>query len=205
MNAVLLVETNFIVGLVLDREENAPEAMRELLEMARQRKIALALPAFALAEATSVLRSVRRDRNRLRDELFGRQKEMSRHAVEAEAVRTLDSFRAELLRSGESTQDRFREIAGDILAVATVQALDAEVLRRAFAKAGEWGLDTADATVLASCEAFRATRPEIRAGFLTMNANDFDTSTVRSVLDAIGCSLFTHPQAALAWGKGQSR
>lgn len=193
---IVYVESNFVLELSLGQEQ--AEACEQLLELAEQGRIELAVPAFALVEPLWTLKELTARRGRKLKEIRDEFAQMHRNPLFKELGQ---SVHEELRGLFETCRDeevaQHARVRGRLLAVATTIPLDARILREADRLNGELDLDHFDAIMLASILTDLAGRsgPSL---FLNRNTKDFSAPEIEGVLEAQECALIGNFRSGLA-------
>jgi predicted nucleic acid-binding protein len=182
-------ESNFVLELTLEQEDAA--ACEEVLDLATQGALRLAIPAFALVEPFSTLEWRRRERRRLDIEARKHLKELARtQSLARRAESAADALTELMVSTAQVAAQRLREIRTELVAVADVLPLSSETFRKAEEVAVLYRLQWGDAMVLASI----LDDPELGTSpscFLNRNTKDFgDDPLLSSHLEQHDCRLF---------------
>lgn len=189
------VESNFVLEQALQQEQH--EACDGILRLAESGRINLLIPAFSLAEPHQALSAKEKARNRVVNDLRGHIREIGRskrhHAVPNEFA----PFASVLVRSAEQERAGLQQAIKELLRIANVIPLDAEILNAAIALQAELGMSGQDAIVLASVLHHLSHTTPSESCFLSRNLRDFDDPDVRDRLDHFACRYFAGFEAAL--------
>lgn len=183
----IYVESNFVLELALLQEQH--EACSRLIEHARESRIAIALPAFSLAEPHHTLGRRARNRRNLSDELGSELAQLSRSDSYSEEVDALRGVTGLLVRSGDDESARLRETLQWLVRVAELLPLDRGSMERAWKAEYEHSLFPPDAIVLGSVLNHLEAFPPDDAVFLNRNVKDFDDPDIVRMLDERRCRL----------------
>lgn len=182
-------ETNFILELVLEQEDHS--ACEGILALAEQTKIALALPAFSLAEASATLARKHAARSRsLSDGEAGRELlQLRRSATFSDRTKIVqDSIQTLFLQSLQQERDNLRDLNTRLLRVATILPLSAGVIEQV-EKSPFSDLTVPDAIVLFSILADPLLGRD-QACFLSRDLAAFDDPDIRRDLQGRQCKFF---------------
>jgi predicted nucleic acid-binding protein len=160
-----------------------------LVDLARQGRITLAIPAFAVAEARLVWDRRASERRTLQEQLQRHIRELSRsepfHSV-GESSRELVSA---LVASGEETRERLENVIVELASVGTVLPLNSEALADAQKDESELGFRPSDAIIYASVVQHARTDTASTKVFLNRNSKDFASPSVYDELGGLNCKV----------------
>lgn len=198
---ILYVETNFILELAFAQEEH--KSCESILELARQGKLELAVPAFCIGEAYGRQIQRQRDKEALQRRLATELGELSRSSAYAGRLEEVREVTALLVESGEEERRYLETVLGKIYDTATLIPLDETVAREAGIQQSRLGLGPHDALVYASVlEYLRGSGAEnvaeMRSCFVTRD-RDFADEDVRKDLEELRCKLLFRFDAALGY------
>lgn len=199
---ILYVETNFILELAFAQEEH--KSCESILELARQGKLELAVPAFCIGEAYGRQIQRQRDKEALQRRLATELGELSRSSAYAGRLEEVREVTALLVESGEEERRYLETVLGKIYETATLIPLDETVAREASIQQSRLGLGPHDALVYASVlghlRGLGAEKciTEKRGCFVTRD-RDFADDDVRNDLEELGCKLLFRFDAALGY------
>lgn len=150
---IAVVETNFIVELVLQQTEAA--ACEELLSLCSRPPSRIAIPAFAVAEAGTALESRRGERRSfLQNDLTRHSREIGRRRTLGRFQAILSQLEAELLSAEKDEASRWLSFRGSLDQIEVIP-LDAEILEDTIAiQHGREIEGLPDAIVLASVKKY---------------------------------------------------
>jgi hypothetical protein len=182
------IETNFVLELSLQQEEC--DACADILKLASQELIVLAVPAFSLAEPHVAILAKEKARTQLSRDLRNQLRDLGRSRPHRAVPASFDALADVLAASAQSERDGVRDAVSDILGAANVIPLDERILKSALGIQVEFGMSGQDAIVLASVLAhLEASRPS-ESCFLNRNSKDFDDPDIRDRLEHYGCKFF---------------
>ncbi|MBZ5675613.1 MAG: PIN domain-containing protein [Acidobacteriia bacterium] len=184
------VESNFVLEQSLEQEEG--ESCAEVIELASNGRITLAVPAFSLAEPHVAIMGKEKARSRLSNDLRRHLFELGRSKQHREVPATFEALASVLIASAQIEREGLRSTISELLRTADVIALDAAILRSAAAIEVEYGMSGQDAIVLASVLAHIEVHNPLESCFLNRNSKDFDDPDIRERLDARGCKFFSN-------------
>lgn len=199
MRPLLLVETNFVNGLVLERDgAEVAQAAQTVVRLAREGDIDLVLPAFSLMEAEFTFRSASKGRNRKVQEFLNDERELGRSLISQDAKREYEAFRVAYLEVSRRESARYDAFYTQAVESFTLAPLDQAVLAHAPDLVERFDVSLADAVVFASCLSYLEQRPAdgLRM-FLTQDRQGFDKEGIREELRGRGAELILDPRAVL--------
>lgn len=184
---IVYAETNFLLEVAYQQE--GCESCRAILELARQGKLSLAVPAFSVVEARQTWNRRSSDHNALQNQL----QPIIRQIARSEPFRTVTESSRELLSallaSGEDTRRRLEETINDLSSVATILPLDADIVVRARQKELDLALSPADAVVYAAVMSHLQDAPAEAKCFLNRDSKGFANPSVYDELANFDCKL----------------
>lgn len=186
----IYAETTFVVELALEQTEHA--ACRRILELAEQRAVELALPAFSIYEAYRALTGKKMGIRRITDAM-DREVNDQLHRMEdfADLNGGVTELIAKLTKSLERAESRLTSLDSRLLDVAEILPLGPSQLRN---RSGSLGF--ADAMVYASIQS----DPKFGVGpscFVTTNDSDF--KELKSEMASRTCKLLFRFQDAVQY------
>lgn len=197
-------ESNFVLELALEQEQHTE--CEALVQLAADRTIELALPAYALLEPYQTLMRRRRDVHDLQLKLAAQEKQLERTAsITAEAPRLREAGDL-LLRATQDAASRFIDVRRALLKMARIIPVDGSALGEAEALAVDLGLELPDAVMLASVLADATARPSPSI-FLNRNTKDFGDPDIKDRLARVDCTLiwkFSDGLARIISGLGKT-
>lgn len=188
-------ETNFVLEIVLEQAECG--ACEELLNLAEQGTISLAIPAFGLVEPITTLRRRSGERSRVAREVESHVREIGR-TLSLAADAASNDLAALLVRSAQQAEDRYRSARQRIMAIADVPPLEGAAILEAERIRVELDLTLSDALILASVlgDARLGQEPTC---FANRNTKDFDEPKVVALLMQRQCELLRSFSDVLAF------
>lgn len=182
------VETNFILELVLEQDQHT--FCEALLSLASESKIALVLPSFSLFETLYALDGKMKAWKQPGHEEFRKLlTETSRtKRLKEQATNALTLLTELKTAATADTEQRMKDVEGRLLANTEQLLLNGEVLREGRRLADAFGINSADALVLASIlgDPKLGTTTSL---FLNRNTKDFDDEAITALLRAKSCQL----------------
>jgi predicted nucleic acid-binding protein len=188
---ILIVETNFIIELVLQQEHS--RACEELLAVCASGVARLAIPAFAIAEAGMMLERSRGERRKFLNE------DLSRQRGKIGTAKLLQRYEAilmdldkELVAAQSESDSRWLDFRhsldnADVIPL-TAEALEETIAIQAGREIEQWP----DTLVLASVKSYlaglRATGTSTAAVFVSTDGAAFGRSMITEQLRKLGCS-----------------
>jgi len=194
---IVYVETNFILELAYLRSTS--DNCQRLIGLARDKRISLIVPSFALVEARMAWQNVVRRRNRLHSEVRVELAELARSRPLVSIGEQSQSFVAALVDTAQEDRARLESTLDVLVTHATVLTIDARAVSNAFLVESQLGLSPQDALVYSAVTAHLSTAGKEPKIFVTQNARDFFIPTVEQELNSYGCKLLTNFEAAEAF------
>jgi predicted nucleic acid-binding protein len=194
---IVYVETNFILELAYLRSTS--DNCERLLDLAREGKISLVVPVFALLEARVAWQGVLRRRTRLHSDVRVELGELARSRPLANIGEQSQAFVTALVDTAQDDRSRLESAVTSLIAHATVLAANAETITAALVVEQRLGLLPQDALIYGAILhnlVHAAAGPKL---FVTQNATDFFIPTVQDELASYGCKLLTKFDAAEAF------
>jgi hypothetical protein len=189
------VESNFVLEQALQQEQC--DACNAILDLAASGRIALAVPAFSLAEPHQALALKEKARNRLSNELQTHISELGRSRAYRAVLDDFGSLVSVLIRSAEHEREGLQDAIAGLLKTAAVIPLNSTILSSAGELQVGLGMSGQDAIVLASVLQHLQDKSRAESCFLSRNSRDFDDPDVRDRLDRFGCRYFAQFDQAL--------
>lgn len=194
------VESNFILEVALEQQEVAHAVA--ILDLARQGRIELVVPAFALCEPFTTLAKRRNDRGELGRQISGEVAQLRRsqfHSLDHGRLRHV----ADILAGISNVQEkRLNQTVLDVLRVGRRIELDADVFAEAMRYREQYGFKTVqDAVIYASVVTdLRALPAGPKRCFVTRNKADFERDPrIRAELGSFNCEFKGKFVAAAAY------
>ena len=186
----LYVETNFVLELALEQTEHA--ACQRILELAEQRAVELALPAFSIYEAYRALSGKQLGIRRITQALDA-EVNLQLHRTEefAELNRGVTDLVGTLAKSLERAESRLTSLDSRLLDVAEILPLGPSQLRTRSSSLG-----FADAMVYASIQGDPRSG-SVPSCFVTTNKTDFKELT--NAMSSRTCKLLFRFQDAVQY------
>jgi hypothetical protein len=202
---IVIVETNFIVEIVVEQDESA--ACAEILKLSNPSGNGhLVMPAFCLAEAGMMLERRQGERRSLISDLAGRAKNPRGSKVHARYTAALERLRSELLRVNEVEDQRFLDFTWNQIDQVEVTELTEKITNEAivFRQTGI-AKKLPDAIVLTSILAYldRADRRMPKC-FVTPD-KAFADRKILAMLRQRDCNLLRSFTDAVGWIQKYSR
>jgi hypothetical protein len=194
---IIYVETNFILELAYLRSTS--DNCQRLIHLARQERVALVIPGFALAEARMAWQNVVRRRNRLQSEVRVELAELARSRPLVGIGEQSQAFVAALVDTAQADRDRLEATVAALIEHATVLPIDATSISRSLQVEKRFGLSPQDSLLYAAITDHLSEAPDTTKVFVTQNARDFFIPTVEEELNSYGCKLLTSFETAEAF------
>lgn len=192
---IVYVETNFILELAYLRPTS--DHCERLLDLARERRIELVIPAFALIEARMAWKNTLRRRNRLHSEVRLELAELARSRPLAGIGEQSQSFVTALVDTARDDRSRLEVAVAALAQHATVVPTHTRAVAAALLIEQRSDLTPQDALVYVTIREHLSNEagdgPKL---FVTQNARDFAVPMVEDDLAALGCRLVTRFDAA---------
>jgi hypothetical protein len=190
---IVVVETNFIVELVLQQEQS--QACEAIVGLCSSREnLRMAIPGFAVAEAGMLLERRTGERRKLiQSDLPNHAREMGRSKPLRRVQEIVEELRAELGQAELEEADRWLQfrvhLDDEIEIIPLTGATFAETVA---IQIGHEIQQLPDAIILASLksflEALRGRGAQVPVLFVSRDDNAFRAPTVLKQLDALGCT-----------------
>jgi hypothetical protein len=178
-----------ICALIVPFRQEGCESCREILELARQSKLSLVVPAFSPIEARQTWDRRSSEHNILQNQL----QPIIRQLARSEPFRTVTESSRELLAalvaSGEDTRLRLEETITALTTIATVLPLNADLAARARQAELNLALSPSDAEVYAAVMPHLHGAPAGTKCFLNRDSKGFANPSVYDELANLGCRL----------------
>lgn len=194
---IVYVETNFILELAYLRSTS--DNCQRLVDLARESKISLVIPGFALVEARMAWQNIAKRRNRLHSEVRAELAELARSRPLIGIGEQSQTFITALVDTAQADRTRLENAISALAEYAMVLPIDTESIAGAFQVEGRFGFSPQDALVYASIAAHLPKVPGIAKIFVTQNARDFFIPSVEQELNSHGCKLLTNFESAEAF------
>ncbi len=182
------VESNFVLEQSLQQEEC--DSCAEIVDLASNGRISLAVPAFSLAEPHVAILGKEKARSRLSNDLRHHLFELGRSKPHRAVPATFETLASVLIASAQFERDGLRDTISSLLQNAEVIPLDAPILRSASEIQVEFGMSGQDAIVLASVLSHLNLHHPLESCFLNRNSKDFDDPDILERLEARGRGFF---------------
>lgn len=182
------VESNFVLEHSLQQEEC--DSCAEIIRLAGNGRITLAIPAFSLAEPHIAIAGKEKVRARLSYELRAQFGELGRSRPHRSVPASFEALASVLITRAEFERDGVRATISEILQSADLIPLDGPILGSAAELQDEFGMSGQDAVVLASVLNHLDAHKPPESCFLNRNAKDFDDPDVLERLATRGCKFF---------------
>lgn len=191
---IVLAETNFVLELVFSRDKFV--SCRDLIGMAERKEISLLMPAYCLVEPYEAIIRRQRSRAKLYGMVSHEIKEIMRSSQFEGPALQLAQFAGLLMQVGEVEQEELRETISELLRVASIVELNAEILQHALALQRDLALSPQDSIVFASV---LSSLSKLRgpACFVSRNRKDFASLGIVEALEPFDCKLLFDFEDAL--------
>jgi predicted nucleic acid-binding protein len=187
---VIYAETNYILELILKREEYS--ACEELLMLAEQKKVWLLLPSFSFAESYEALTRIHKARKAIHERLAIEVHELKRQATykDEKPKSVMDEMCNILINSTLEESIALKDVISRVISISGVIDLTAETLQSAIDYENEYALSPQDAIVYASIIFHLNSVKPSSSCFLNRNSKDFNTPDIQKFLNSRSCKLF---------------
>ena len=190
------VESNFVLELALLQEQS--KSCEELLRLCRRRDISLFIPAYSLAEPYETLVRRRKQRLQVKRNLDTELNQIARTATYADHLRRFDELTALLVGSADEDAKRLEKVLTDIVDVADIIPLEAQVLTDSIRYQQIHDFSPQDAIVHASIISnLRRSSSANPSCFLNRNSKDFDDQNIVDELQRHQCMLLPNFDSGL--------
>lgn len=183
------VESNFILELAFEREEN--ESCSNLLSLAQSQTIDLALPAFSIGEPYEAWVRRYKQRKELYNRLRLELQELARSKPYQEISENFQEITGLLVKSGEDEKQRLDDVLKKILDVASIIPIESNIIKASISYQTVLSLSPQDAIVYASIIAHLSQTQKSQNCFITRNSKDFKNPNIISELTGYDCKLLT--------------
>lgn len=197
---IVYVETNFVLELAYLRPTS--DSCQRLLALARDGKIRIVVPTFALIEARIAWQRNVKRRNRLHSEVRAELGELSRSSPLNDIALQSQAFVTALVDTADQDRSRLELAAEALLTHTTVLPTEPTIVSQAYEAEPLLGLSPQDAVIYVTVldHAARNEGPKL---FVTQNANDFRVPEIEGELARYGCKLLVTFDAAEAYVRKQ--
>lgn len=193
---IVYVETNFDLELAFLRPTS--DSCQRLLALARDGKIVIVVPAFALIEARIAWQRNIKRRNRLLSEVRAELGELSRSSPLSDIASQSQAFVSALVDTADQDRRRLESAVEALRQQTTVLPIEPAIVTQAYTAELLVGLSPQDAVVYMTVLDHAALN-EGRKLFVTQNANDFRVPQIEEELTRHGCKLLVTFDAAEAY------
>lgn len=180
------VESGFVLTLALRQDDY--EAAERILELARQRRIALKIPTFSLSEPFATVQYRANNRHRLIDELGKEIRELRRTQPHQSMAGELGQYTVQMAQVLQTQLDAMEAVVLELSRNCELLPLHATTLTRASSYKTAYNLRLQDAIILASIS-LDLERGQTPSGtlFISQNTKDFEDPAIQAVLQGLGC------------------
>jgi predicted nucleic acid-binding protein len=193
---IVYVETNFVLELAYLRPTS--DSCQRLLALARDGKIRIVVPAFALIEARIAWQRNIKRRNRLLLEVRAELGELSRSSPLSDIASQSQAFVSALVDTADQDRRRLESALEALRQQTTVLPTEPAIVPQAYVAELGFGLSPQDAIIYVTV-LDHAGRREGSKLFVTQNANDFRVPQIEEELSRNGCKLLVTFDAAEAY------
>jgi hypothetical protein len=185
---IVLAESNFVLELALRREE--VEHAERILQFSESGQIELAIPACAIPESFRVLTENSKRRSRLAEDMRRELHELVRSAHYADLEKTSAHFSQTLVTSADSERTGLKSAIDRLTSCATLIAFDASTIKGITHAQGDYNLQSGDASIFVSIDAWLRTQQERERIFVTKD-QDFAAGLVNEYLAKLDCKVLS--------------
>jgi predicted nucleic acid-binding protein len=181
------VESGFVLTLAL--QQDGHQAAEQILRLARDRSIALKIPAFSLSEPFATVQYRANNRNRLIEELRKEIRELGRTQPHESMAAELAQYPIRMAQVLQTQLDAMESIVLELSRACELLPLDASVLARAASYRAAHGLQLPDAIILASVVLdLERLHTQGESLFISQNVKDFEDPSIREALERLHCA-----------------
>ncbi len=181
------VETNFILELAFVQQQH--ESCGRILGLCEDRRAALVVPVFCVAESYETLIRRGKKRKQISEDLDRELAQLGRSKPYEDEIGALRNMMGLLVRSSEEADRRLPEVLKRMLKVAEVIPLDADVISEAASCRERHNLEQQDAVVCASVLHHLASAGGREGCFINRDRAGFDDPDIQESLANKGCKL----------------
>jgi predicted nucleic acid-binding protein len=179
------VETNFVLELAFLQQQH--ESCEQVIALCENRRAALVLPTFSIAECYEALIRRATKRTKIKDDLDKELAEIGRSKPYKDDFEALQKITGLIVRSNEEEDRRLPKVLNRILDVADVIPLDAGVISEAASYRDR--LNPQDSIVYSSVLRHLTSTGGSESCFINRNRKDFDDPDIRESLERRGCKM----------------
>ncbi len=183
---IVYAETNFLLEITYLQEGS--ESCLEILDLARNGGLTLAVPAFSLIEARQTWNRRSSEHKALQNQL----QPIIRQLARSGPFTTVTESSLELLKaleSGEDTRIRLEDLITALSSIARILPLDSDSVAQARRAESSLGLSPSDAVVYAAVLSHLQGAPAGAKCFLNRDSKGFANPDVYDELANLGCKL----------------
>lgn len=181
-------ETNFVLELSFEQEQS--ESCFEILNLCKNNKINLIIPAFCLSEPLEKLHRQSLKRENLQKELNSEINQLKRNVSNKLRLQEIQNIRSLLVQSNYEERTKFENYRSLILEFAQIVPLTKEILADAgIYEKSPYNLRPQDAIVYASIISHLTKNSSIKNCFLNRNSRDFDLPEITEELKNLNCKM----------------
>lgn len=201
---ILYVESNFVLEVALGQEQS--QATEEILLLAEQGRIELAIPSFAFSEPFATITHRTRHGERLSRTLADHFRQLFRSQPHRGALEGFESVPQALIKVHKREMDLLESTVRRLLASASVLPLSLASFQEGLDLERRLGLSPQDsiiyACVLADLARRNSNEPKC---FVSRNYKDFGDPDIESQLGSLGCRYIDSYTKALDFAKERLR
>lgn len=193
----VFVETNFVVEVALEQQENS--FCESFLQLASAGTIRLLVPAYSFVEPHEMLTRRHLDRNALRLRISNELAQLARSTPLAERVAASQEIVKLLVDSARYETARIEQVKERLRSIGEILPLNLAVLQSSADCQNRFDLSPQDAVVYASIRARLEIDHAAASCFVSRNPGDFDDPDLRQDLATMNCKYFSSFGTALQY------
>lgn len=187
---IVIVESNFVLELAFQQEEVGPA--EQIIALASNRKIELAVPACSLFEPFETLVRRRKERTRTLESFRNQIRELGRSAHFPGLSGASAGVALVMAESVETEAASLDRAILRILDCAQVIALSAEIMRHSLRARDQFSFQPQDSVVFASADWYLNQRGKAASIFANKNSTDFAVPEVESHFESLNCKVLSN-------------
>ncbi len=184
---IVYVESNFVLELAYQQEEH--ESCSEVLDLASQSRITLAVPAFCMVEPLVAWNQRSARRREIVDRLSGELRELGRSKPYSELVLESSAITSRLVQSTEEEKTQLDNTIENIASIAHVIPMDFNIIDSANDYREQLSLSPQDSIVYSSVLSHLRENTEEYNCFLNRDSKDFMIQEIQEELESYSCTL----------------
>jgi len=194
---IVYVETNFLLELAYRQEKCS--SCEEILKLAGDRAVTLALPAFSIAEARVTWQRRALERHAIRDSLQKQIRQISRSEPFRELQDQSQEVMAALVADIDESRERLEKVVWNMESGGIVTIpLTNEIITMARRHEILYSLSPQDALILESVLSHAENKPGLKC-FVTQDSRAFANPSVKSELSRHECKVLVNFEDAVGY------